>query len=283
MAITTDDLSGVGVAPATDAAVSAAAPLAIDVRGVSKVFPGRGGEREVVALDNVDLAVRRGEFVSIVGASGCGKTTLLRIIAGLEADFTGSLALDGRPVTGPGPDKGVVFQDHRLLPWLTVADNIGFGLLDLPAAERRERVARYVALMGLEGFERAWPAQLSGGMAQRAAIARALVNNPRALFLDEPFGALDALTRFRMQSELEKIWAREKITMLMVTHDVEEALYLSDAVIVMSPRPGRVQKRVPVTIARPRDREGAVFQEIRRDLLIELVLQSKPPTAGYEI
>jgi ABC-type nitrate/sulfonate/bicarbonate transport system ATPase subunit len=264
----------------------AAAPAAasVEARHITKVFPApsRGGT-PVVALDDISLDITPGAFVCIVGASGCGKTTFLRIIAGLEDNFDGTLLLGGKPVTGPGPDKGVVFQDHRLLPWLTIEQNIGFGLLDLPAAERRERVARYLALVGLQGFERAWPSQLSGGMAQRAAIARALVCKPPVLLLDEPLGALDALTRIRMQRELEKIWLEEKITMIMVTHDVEEALCLGDSVVIMSPRPGRVKKNIPVHLARPRDRENPVFQKIRRDLLVELGLLETPPDIPYAI
>jgi ABC-type nitrate/sulfonate/bicarbonate transport system ATPase subunit len=266
-------------------AAPAARTDAVDLRGVTKLFPARHGGPPVVALDNVHLHIPAGKFVSIVGASGCGKTTLLRIIAGLEADYTGALALGGRAVTAPGPDKGVVFQDHRLLPWLTVRQNIGFGLLDLPRAEQRARVEKYLRLVGLDGFSGAWPSQLSGGMAQRAAIARALATKPRILLLDEPFGALDAITRIHMQRELEKIWFEEKITMLMVTHDVEEALYLSDTVVVMSSRPGRVKHVQANPIARPRDRENPIFQDIRRELLIKLELQTEVPSGGasYEI
>jgi ABC-type nitrate/sulfonate/bicarbonate transport system ATPase subunit len=256
--------------------------VAVDARGITKIFPARHGGNAVVALDNVDLLIPAGEFVSIVGASGCGKTTLLRIIAGLESEYTGELTLGGQPVRGPGPDKGVVFQDHRLLPWLTVEQNVGFGLLDLPKEEQRERIDKYIRLVGLKGFEKAWPAQLSGGMAQRAAIARALVNKPRILLLDEPLGALDAITRIYMQRELEKIWLEEQITMVMVTHDVEEALYLSDTVVVMSSRPGRVKRIQSNPLVRPRDRESAVFQNVRRELLVELELQTKAQFA-YEI
>lgn len=247
----------------------------VEVRDLTKVFASRHGASRVAALENVNLAIRPGEFVSIVGASGCGKTTLLRIMAGLETEFDGLLTLDGLRIAGPGPDKGVVFQDHRLLPWLTVEENIGFGLLDLPRSEQRKRIEKYLRLVGLRGFERAWPAQLSGGMAQRAAIARALVNKPRLLLLDEPLGALDALTRLYMQRELEKIWIEEKITMVMVTHDVEEALYLSDTVVLLSARPGRIKKITPVRLARPRDRENRVFQNLKRELLAEFELQTK--------
>ncbi|MDR1279838.1 MAG: ABC transporter ATP-binding protein, partial [Opitutaceae bacterium] len=248
----------------------------VEARHLTKIFAARHGTAQVAALDNVNLDIRPGEFVSIVGTSGCGKTTFLRILAGLETGYEGDVMLDGIRISGPGPDKGVVFQDHRLLPWLTVEENIGFGLLDLPKAEQRERIRKYLLLVGLQGFEHAWPAQLSGGMAQRAAIARALVNKPRILLLDEPLGALDALTRIYMQRELEKIWIEEKITMVMVTHDVEEALCLSDTVVLMSARPGRVKKIVPIHLARPRDRENPVFQNLKKELLAEFELQTKP-------
>jgi ABC-type nitrate/sulfonate/bicarbonate transport system ATPase subunit len=221
------------------------------------------------------LRIRKGQFVSIVGTSGCGKTTLLRIIAGLEGDFDGGIELEGRPIAGPGVDKGVVFQEHRLLPWLTIEDNVGFGLFRRPEEERRELVSRYLKLVGLTKFAQAYPGQLSGGMAQRAAIARALVNKPKILLLDEPLGALDAMTRMYMQNELEKIWLEEKITMVMVTHDVEEAIYLSDVVVLMSSRPGRVKKTIPVPLARPRRRDLPEFLAIKSELLQEFHLQSK--------
>ncbi|MDR1497970.1 MAG: ABC transporter ATP-binding protein [Puniceicoccales bacterium] len=271
----------------------------VSIRNLSKTFAATGDAKKnkrsangdggiVRALANINLEIAPGSFTVLVGASGCGKTTLLRIIAGLEtADADGGFALlDGAPVRGPGPDKGLVFQDHRLLPWLTVAANVGFGLENLPAAEREARVAHYIALVGLNEFADAWPAQLSGGMAQRAAIARAIASRPRILLLDEPLGALDAITRLRLQAELERIWREEQITVVMVTHDVEEALYLGDTVVVLSPRPGHIKHIQPVAIARPRERESAVFQELRRQLLEELELRSHPAggdTAAYEI
>ncbi|MDR1010010.1 MAG: ABC transporter ATP-binding protein [Opitutaceae bacterium] len=266
----------------TPTTMTATPTIDVETRGLTKIFAARHGTARITALENVSLAIRRGEFVSIVGASGCGKTTFLRILAGLETEYEGSITLDGLRIDGPGPDKGVVFQDHRLLPWLTVGENIGFGLLDLPKTEQRERIRKYLRLVGLQGFERAWPAQLSGGMAQRAAIARALVSKPRILLLDEPLGALDALTRVYMQRELEKIWTREKITMVMVTHDVEEALYLSDTVVLMSARPGRIKKITPVHLARPRDRENPVFQNLKKELLVEFGLRAKS-LFSYEI
>jgi len=250
------------------------------IRGLSKVFGANG--KTVTALDRVDLDVRRGEFVSIIGTSGCGKTTLLRIMAGLETEFTGRIELEGSAVHGPGIDKGVVFQDHRLLPWLTVEQNVAFGLGHLPKSERAEITRRYLNLVGLGKFGSAYPSQLSGGMAQRAAIARALVNNPKILLLDEPLGALDALTRRYMQQELEKIWTREKATMVMVTHDVDEAIYLSDTIVLMSSRPGRVKKIIPVPLSRPRNREHPDFLAIERELLAEFQLQARD-YFSYEI
>ena len=253
--------------------MSQAATIELEVRGLTKVFGANGSS--VPALDNVNLAIQRGEFVSIVGTSGCGKTTLLRIMAGLENEFDGVVELEGKPVAGPGMDKGVVFQDHRLLPWLTVEENIGFGLVGRPEAERKELVQKYLDLVGLKKFKKAYPGQLSGGMAQRAAIARALVNRPKILLLDEPLGALDALTRLYMQQELEKIWHEEQLTMVMVTHDVEEAIYLSKIVVLMSCRPGRVKRVIPVNLPRPRNRDHPDFIAIKNELLQEFKLQAK--------
>ncbi|MDR1191092.1 MAG: ABC transporter ATP-binding protein [Verrucomicrobiales bacterium] len=258
------------------------AAVELRARQVSKRFPARRGGDPLLVLDHVDLDLRHGEFISIIGASGCGKTTLLRVMAGLEPDFTGSVELGGRPVTSPGPDKGVVFQDHRLLPWLTVADNVGFGLLNRPAADRQRVVEKYLRLVGLQNFARAYPGQLSGGMAQRAAIVRALVNKPRVLFLDEPLGALDALTRMHMQRELERVWREERVTVLMVTHDVEEAIYLSDRVVVMGSRPGRVKKIIPIPVARPRSREHPDFLAIKKELLTTFSLEARE-YFSYEI
>jgi len=229
----------------------------------------------VTALENVDLRISKGQFVSIVGASGCGKTTLLRILAGLEGDFDGSIVLEGQAVKGPSVDQGVVFQEHRLLPWLTVEENVGFGLVYRPAKERQEVVHRYLRLVGLTQFAKAYPNQLSGGMAQRAAIARSLVTKPKILLLDEPLGALDAMTRMYMQNELERIWFEERTTMVMVTHDVEEAIYLSDVVVLMSCRPGRVKKTIPIPMPRPRRRDHPDFIKIKQELLEEFQLQAK--------
>ncbi|MFT3720679.1 ABC transporter ATP-binding protein [Pseudorhodoferax sp.] len=226
-----------------------------------------GGTLQV--LQDIDLDVPAGRFVSIVGASGCGKSTLLRLVLGLEAQYEGRITLDGRPIAGTGPERGIVFQDHRLFPWLTVEQNIAVGLRNAPLspADKRARVAEHVALVGLQGFEKSWPHQISGGMAQRVAIARGLVNRPRVLLLDEPFGALDALTRARLQHELQRIWQAERITMLLVTHDVDEAVFLGDQVVVMQPHPGRIRRIVDVDLPRPRHRSDARFIALRDDVL----------------
>jgi sulfonate transport system ATP-binding protein len=245
-----------------------AAPGDVELRAVHKAF--RQGPRAVVALDGVSLAAREGEILSIVGASGCGKSTLLRIVAGLEREFTGAALVGGEPVAGPGPDRGLVFQEHRLLPWLTVEANVAFGVAHLPREERERTVREHVALVGLSGFEHSYPHQLSGGMSQRVAIARALAARPRVLLLDEPFGALDALTRIQMQEEVLRLWQAERTTLLLVTHDVDEALFLGDRVAVLSSRPGRIRAVLDVDLPRPRDRAGEAFNRLRRAIFREL-------------
>jgi NitT/TauT family transport system ATP-binding protein len=202
----------------------------------------------------MSLAIAHNEFVTVVGSSGCGKTTLLSIVAGLTAPSGGRVLVDGVPVTGPGRDRGVVFQQFTLLPWLSAQGNVEFALADEPisGAERAESARRHLALVGLQGFEDAFPAQLSGGMQQRVAIARSLSYRPRILLMDEPFGALDALTRRDMQRLLTRIWEQHRMTVLMITHDIEEALITSDRVVVMTPRPGRVAGVVEVPLPRPR-------------------------------
>ncbi|KAA0970888.1 ABC transporter ATP-binding protein [Aureimonas fodinaquatilis] len=223
-------------------------------------------------LRNIDLDISNGTFVSIVGPSGCGKSSLLRLIVGLDTGFEGTIAFEGAPVRGLGSGRGMAFQDHRLFPWLTVEQNIDLGLdaTNPPAEERRKAVREHIALVGLTGFEKAYPAQLSGGMAQRAAIARALVTRPSLLLLDEPLGALDSLNRTHMQNELLKIWRTEKITFLMVTHDVEEAVYLSNEVVVMGSRPGRIRARVPIDLPHLRQRDSAAFVALRKRIVDEL-------------
>jgi sulfonate transport system ATP-binding protein len=237
------------------------------IRGVSKFYSVDG--RPLRVLNNIALDIELGEFVSVVGASGCGKSTLLRLIVGLDTDYEGEILIDGGRIAGPGPDRGIVFQDHRLFPWLTVADNVALGIDAAMVAltERQRRVAEHIALVGLEGFENAYPYQLSGGMAQRAAIARALVGQPEILLLDEPLGALDSLTRAYLQDELLRIWRQENVTMIMVTHDVEEAVYLSDKVVVMEAGPGRIGATVPIELPHPRNRAHSDFIRLKENIL----------------
>jgi sulfonate transport system ATP-binding protein len=223
--------------------------------------------------------VRLGEFVSIIGSSGCGKSTLLRIIAGLETDYAGSAVFDGARISGPGLERGVVFQEHRLFPWLTVQENVAFGLGGGKEQSRGESVREHIDLVGLTGFEHAYPHQLSGGMSQRAAIARALVNRPEMLLLDEPFGALDALTRIQMQEEVLRIWKAEGATMILVTHDIDEAVFLGDRVVIMSSRPGTIKRIVPVDLPRPRDRGSYEFAKLRSAIHAEFFRQEDKPFA----
>jgi len=243
---------------------------ALTVSGLDKSFDIGGKPRKI--LDSIDLDVRPGEFVSIVGASGCGKSTLLRLIAGLDTDYSGELRLDGDRIATTSLDRGVVFQDHRLFPWMTLEQNVELALLntDTPKSRRAQIVADHIALVNLKGFEKAYPHQLSGGMAQRAAIARALVTEPKLLLLDEPLGALDALTRVHVQNELQRIWMAQRSTMVMVTHDVEEALYLGDRVIIMSPNPGRIRRIVEVDLPHPRDRRSPLLHRLKDEILTEL-------------
>jgi ABC-type nitrate/sulfonate/bicarbonate transport system ATPase subunit len=213
---------------------------------------GRRGR--VQAVDSVSAAIADGELVCLVGPSGCGKSTLLNVVGGLVRANAGEVLVDGQPVTGPGPDRGMVFQSYTLYPWLTVRDNVEFGLklARMPRAERRRTSDRLLDLVRLEGFADAYPKALSGGMRQRVAIARALANNPRVLLMDEPFGALDAQTRALMQELLLDVWSREGRTILFVTHDIDEAIFLADRVLIMSHRPGRIRLELPVTLPRPR-------------------------------
>jgi ABC-type nitrate/sulfonate/bicarbonate transport system ATPase subunit len=225
------------------------------IAGVTRTFPGQRGGAPTLALQPTDLAVAPGEFVAILGPSGCGKSTLLRIVAGLDRPTAGQVLLDGVPVAAPGPDRGMVFQSYTLFPWLTVEGNIRYGLRErgLPEAQQREVAARFIARTGLRGFEHHWPRQLSGGMQQRTALARALANDPEILLLDEPFGALDHQTRELMQELLLEIWEADRKTVLFVTHDIDEAIFLANRVLVMSARPGRIKAEVPVPLPHPRD------------------------------
>lgn len=237
---------------------------------VSKSFQVGGGELEVIR--QFDLSIERGEFVAILGESGCGKSTLLRLLAGLDRDYRGEILIGGQPVDGIGADRGIVFQEPRLFPWLSVERNVELGLVNEPlsGSQRAQRVTDYIRLVRLEGFEQALPHQLSGGMSQRVAIARGLVGSPRILMLDEPFGALDAQTRQQMQNELLAIREREQITTLLVTHDVEEAVFLADRIVVMASRPGRVKSIATVQLPRMRDRASFEFHRLRQQLIAEL-------------
>jgi sulfonate transport system ATP-binding protein len=237
----------------------------LEVERVSKTYPNG-----VHALDGVSFKVGPGEIVAIVGGSGGGKSTLLRAIGGLDTPSQGRVLLDGEPITQPHEKIGVIFQEPRLLPWLTVAGNVGFGLEDRPKAERNERVATALARVGLTDKADMWPRELSGGQAQRVAIARALVPRPEVLLLDEPFSALDAFTRADLQHHLLDLWADQRPILILVTHDVDEAVVLADRILVMRPRPGRVSDEIEAELPRPRDRQSAAFDFVKRRVLAAL-------------
>ena len=242
-------------------------PAALTIHVTDKSFQVDG--RRVQALSDVELTVRDGEFVTIVGASGCGKSTLLRLILGLDTDYAGGIEIDGSAVTRPGLDRAIVFQEHRLLPWLSASGNVAAALRRSPLsrADKAKAVREHLDLVGLSAFAGAYPAQLSGGMAQRVAIARALVNRPRFLLLDEPLGALDALTRLRLQDELKRIVAHEGSTALLVTHDVDEAVILGHRIVVMTPHPGRIATILDVPPAARHDRSNPEFIRLRDKVL----------------
>jgi nitrate ABC transporter ATP-binding subunit len=245
---------------------NAAHPDILAIRGVTKRFAV--GDDEVEALAPVDLAIPQGEFVCMIGASGCGKSTLLRIIAGFEEPTTGDVSIYGKAITGPGSDRGMVFQDYALFPWMTVHQNISFGprQRQLPHEEIERTTDEFIKMVGLERFADRYPNQLSGGMKQRVAIARVLANNANILLMDEPFGALDALTREQLQHELLQIWKRTGVTTIFVTHSVEEAVLLADRVLVMSAGPGRIDSDFRIDLARPRDVSSPEFNALRRDV-----------------
>jgi nitrate ABC transporter ATP-binding subunit len=249
------------------------------VRGVTKRFTV--GDDEIEALARVDVSIGAGEFVCLIGASGCGKSTLLRIVAGFEEPTTGEVQVDGKPVVGPGSDRGMVFQDYALFPWMTVRQNIGFGprQRQLPRKEIEEITGEFVRLVGLERFADRYPSQLSGGMKQRVAIARVLANNASTLLMDEPFGALDALTREQLQHELMQIWKRTGVTVIFVTHSVEEAVLLADRVLVMSAGPGRIENDIAIDLPRPRDVSSPEFNTVRRDVARRLTSHLAPTRA----
>ena len=241
---------------------------AVSVRDLWMSFPGKNSGEQIHVLESVNLQVQEGEFVCIVGPSGCGKSTLLNIVGGFLQQSSGEAIVEGSPVNGPDPRRIFVFQENGVFPWLTVQENIGFGLGEKSKEERKQIVAHYIDMVGLSGFEQAYPRELSGGMRQRVEISRALASNPEIIYMDEPFGALDFITRLKMRSDLIRIWRSEKKTILFVTHDIEEAVQLADRVLVMSKRPATIQKIVNIDLPRPRDLDSKGYLE-RRDEIFE--------------
>ena len=252
----------------------------LSIRGVGRTFPGRAGTDATVALQPTTLEVASNDFITILGPSGCGKSTLLRIVAGLDTPTLGEVRLDGAPVAGPGADRGMVFQSYTLFPWLTVRENICFGLREkgMPEAQQQEIAGRFIAEVGLRGFDSHYPKQLSGGMQQRVALARALANDPKILLLDEPFGALDNQTRVLMQELLLSIWEQHKKTVLFVTHDIDEAIFMANRCVVFSARPGRIKTELAIDLPTPRhytvkttprfsDYKARLTEEIRAESL----------------
>lgn len=250
------------------------------IHDVNKSFIVNG--QSVDVLKDVNLEIEEGEFVVIVGHSGCGKSTLLKMIAGLETNDTGELSVDGKEISGPGMDRGMIFQEHRLFPWLSIEKNVQLGLKGLSKEEKRKLSDQYLELVKLSEFKKAYPSQLSGGMSQRAAIARSLVSQPEILLLDEPFGALDALTKIELQEEMLKIRERFHNTMIMVTHDIEEAVYLADRIVVMSARPGRIKDVIKVELGKYRDRGSTDFTYYKKKIF-DYFFEEKTDTPEYNI
>jgi len=241
----------------------------LSVKNVSKNFAARDRTAtHTPALDAVSFSVAAGELISIVGPSGCGKSTMLRLIAGLDFPSSGELRVGTEAITGPSAERGLVFQDPNLFPWLTVRRNVQAGLAALGLLHKKRReVSEFIHLVGLEGFADVYPHHLSGGMAQRVALARALITHPKVLLLDEPLGALDAFTRMRMQDEVLRLWQVRLTTMILVSHDIDEAIYMSDRILIMTPRPGRIDRTIQVNLARPRDRSSPEFLRLRSEIL----------------
>ena len=252
----------------------------LSIQNVNKSFTVDG--QKVDVLKDINLEVQEGEFIAIVGHSGCGKSTLLKIIAGLEKNDTGLVTVDGKEVNGPGMDRGMIFQEHRLFPWMSIEKNVQLGLKGLSKEEKTKLSDQYLELVKLSEFKKAYPSQLSGGMSQRAAIARSLVSQPEDLLLDEPFGALDALTKIELQEELLKIRERFHNTMLMVTHDIEEAVYLADRIVVMSARPGRIKDVIKVELGTYRDRGGSDFAHYKKKIF-DYFFEEKTVVPEYNI
>ena len=255
----------------------------ISIRHVRRIYKDSDGNM-VEALKNVSLDIKPGEFISIIGPSGCGKTTLLRLIAGLDKPQEGKLYIDDTPITGADPSRGYVFQQGSLFPWLSVRNNIAYGLKARRLYhKKKDNISNYIDLVGLKGFEKSFPHQISGGMAQRVAIARALINEPKALLLDEPMGALDSFTRADLQDKILQLWKRDGTTMVLVTHDIDEAIYLSDRIVIMTPRPGKISKIIDVDLPRPRQRGSVAFLEMRRQILEFFELAQANPQPEYNI
>jgi NitT/TauT family transport system ATP-binding protein len=240
------------------------------------VYPGERGGPAVEVLAGLDLSVDRGEFVCLVGPSGCGKSTVLNILGGFVQHTGGAVLVGGEPVKGPDPRRLFVFQEDAVFPWLTVQENIAFGLSLLPWEEQQQIVARYVEMVGLKGFERAYPRELSGGMRQRVELARALAPNPEVLWMDEPFGSLDYLTRLKMRADLVRIWQQERKTILFVTHDIDEAVQLADRVVVLTERPARLAATVTIDLPRPRDLDAAGYLAARHGIFEAMGIELTP-------
>jgi len=253
----------------TGAPTQTPSPAKVVFDGIGKKFG------DVRVLEDIHLSVREGEFVCLLGPSGCGKSTLLNIVGGFIEPLEGEVRIDGERVSGPDPRRIFVFQERGVFPWLTVQENIGFGLFRLPEEEKRARIAHYVQMVGLRGFERSYPSELSGGMKQRLEVARALAVDPDILYLDEPFGALDSITRLQMRRELLRIWQAEKKTILFVTHDIEESVQLADRVVVLSARPGKVQRVLEIDIPHPRDLSDPRYLALRDEVFEEIGLAHK--------
>lgn len=243
--------------------------VTVSINEVSKYFSKQTGTVQV--LENINFQLEKGDFVTVIGPSGCGKSTLLKIVAGLDNDFEGEIIIDGERITKPSKKQGFIFQEHRLFPWLTVEENIAADL-SLKDKYVKDKVKEWVAIVRLDGFEKSYPKEISGGMSQRVAIARALLRDPSVLLLDEPFGALDAFTRSHLQEVLLNIWEQKKTTMIFVTHDIDEAIYLSNRIVIMSAKPGEIHKVIENNLSYPRNKTSQSFQQLRTKVLQQLSL-----------